>query len=243
MKFFCYLPLGWPSLEKSLEIARLYRENGCDGFEVSFPTDDPHREGEYIASRMKEAFALCGDYDIYMKAITELLTELPNTQIFPMVYQKVVRTIGAERFADFCTENGIDTILSADMNDSSIRDTLKRRGIKIASPVTIDMRESDIEQALENDGFVYISAFPRNPALYEGKNAMSLADRISKLKLLGLADRPFYCGGGIKKPEDIAKIRAACGDGFFLGSSLMSLYENTEELVDTVKAFSKAANN
>ena len=46
---------------------------------------------------------------------------------------------------------------------------------------------------------------------------------------MSVSPEPIYCGAGIKCPEDAAKVKAAGGNGFFVGSSIIKLYEKPEE--------------
>ena len=51
---------------------------------------------------------------------------------------------------------------------------------------------------------------------------------------------PIYCGGGIRKAEDVWTLREAGADGFFLGTSLLTLVDEPEKFVETVKMFKSA---
>lgn len=240
MKTICYLSCGFPTIERSIDIARLYAMGGCDALELSFPAINPHREGAYIAERMQIAYKACSDYDAYMDATISYSKEYPQVEIFPLLYEEVILKIGAEKIVEFCKKANITTILSADFNDEHARTVVLENGIKIASPVTIKMEEADIKNALRNNGFVYMSAIPRNAEA--AKNALPLETRIKKLKDLGI-NRPFYCGGGIKTPEDVKLIKSAGGDGFFLGSTLMDLYDRTDEMLALLREYKKAADH
>ena len=54
---------------------------------------------------------------------------------------------------------------------------------------------------------------------------------------------PIYCGAGIKCPEDAARVKAAGGDGFFVGSSIIKLYEKPDELVKLIQEYKQAVQN
>ena len=41
MKMIGYLSLGYPTLEKSIEMADIYTEHGCDAVEISIPGPNP----------------------------------------------------------------------------------------------------------------------------------------------------------------------------------------------------------
>ena len=48
MNLICYLSNGYPTIEKSIEVAQTYVSAGCDMIEIDFPSRDPFLEGEFI---------------------------------------------------------------------------------------------------------------------------------------------------------------------------------------------------
>lgn len=65
MNLICYLCNGYPSIEKSVEMAKLYEQAGCDIIEIDFPSRNPYLESELIQSRMAKALEACDDYSGY----------------------------------------------------------------------------------------------------------------------------------------------------------------------------------
>ena len=51
---------------------------------------------------------------------------------------------------------------------------------------------------------------------------------------------PIYCGAGIKEPEDAARVKAAGGNGFFVGSSIIKLYSEPDKLAEMIRAYKDA---
>ena len=48
---------------------------------------------------------------------------------------------------------------------------------------------------------------------------------------------PIYCGAGIKCPDDARKVKEAGGDGFFVGSSIIKLYDEPDKLVALIREY------
>lgn len=90
MKLICFLSYGYPSIPRSIEIARQYVEAGCDVLEIDLPSAAPYLEGEYIAGRMKAALASCGDYEEYMAGIVEIKRDNPNAEIILLCYENTL---------------------------------------------------------------------------------------------------------------------------------------------------------
>jgi len=93
-----YLPVGFPSLDESIEAAIALVENGADIVELGLPYSDPVMDGLVIQEatqtalangfRLKDAFSA-------VRAITERI----SAPILVMTYWNPVVQYGVERFA------------------------------------------------------------------------------------------------------------------------------------------------
>ncbi|MEG1754286.1 MAG: tryptophan synthase subunit alpha, partial [Christensenella sp.] len=102
IKMICYLSCGYPTVERSMEMAEYYIEGGCDAIEMSIPPKDPYRDGPFIQDLMRKALAGCDDYDFYLENIRKFAIKHPNTELFLLLYHEVIMSIGYEKLADFC---------------------------------------------------------------------------------------------------------------------------------------------
>lgn len=240
MKTICYLSGGYPSMERSYAMAELYVEGGCDAIEWSLPPKDPYMEMDYIAEKMAVARAACDDYDCYLDEIARFKRAYPHMEVYLLLYQECVFDIGVDKLARFCNENGIDTIITADFNEPVALGILACSGIHVAPFVSFEMREEMVQTALTSQTFVYLQAMPyanqRTPDFDMG----TLKRCVDTLRAKGL-ERPIYCGGGIRSPQEIPFIRQSGGDGFFIGSSVMQYYDEPEKLLETLRGYKAAA--
>lgn len=241
MKTICYLAGGYPTMEKSVEMAKKYIEGGCDAIEWSLPPEDGYMDPVYIAEKMKIAYDNCSDYNLYLKKLENFIKDYPDIEIFLLLYQETMEEIGVERLIKFLKENNIDTIISANLNNKELKKELEDKGIKIAVSVTYKMTNDEIEKALDSDGFVYMQAMPTKEDIENGLDKTNLEKSIKKLRKIGI-DRPIYCGVGIRKPEDVDFIRESGGQGYFLGSGIMKYYDEPEKLVSEIKKYKEIAN-
>lgn len=240
MKTICYLSGGYPSLEKSYEMAKLYAEGGCDAIEWSLPAKDPYLEMDYIAEKMAAARAQCSDYARYLADIARFKREYPHMEVYLLLYQECVFDIGVEELARFCTGNGIDTIITADFNEPAATARLAQSGVHVAPFVSFQMKPQMVAEALKSQTFVYMQAMPYANERTPDFDWDTLKNCIAGLRRQGLRC-PVYCGGAIRSPEEVAFIRASGGDGFFIGSSVMQYYGQPEKLLETLRAYKAAA--
>jgi tryptophan synthase alpha chain len=240
MKTICYLAGGYPTMEKSLEMAALYLKGGCDAIEWSFPPKDPYLDPEYIAEKMRIARMGCEDYAVYLEELAGFKKRYPQAEVFLLLYQETVFDIGLKHLVAFCCKNGIDTLISADLSDPSAKTFLMNNGIQIAASVSYTMMPRELEMALSSNGFVYVQAMPTKADLDAGRGPETLKECIQKLRELGI-NRPVYCGVGIRSPKDVKLIKASGGEGFFIGSSVMQHYDDPGKLVQTIREYKEAA--
>ena len=240
MKLIAYLSGGYPTMEKSIQMAEAYVAGGCDAIEWNFPPRNPYMEAGYIAEKMAQARSQCDNYDIYMEQLARFKEKEPQAVVIPMLYQETVLDIGAGRLAEYLRTNGMDTVITADIEAPEILGEFDRCGIKIAPFVSFRMEETAVRRAVESKGFVYMQAMPAAAERTPDFDWNTLKRCIDTLREKGV-DRPIYCGGGIRTADDVRLIKKSGGDGFFLGSSLMEYYGEPDRLKAVIGEFRRAA--
>lgn len=238
VKVICYLCGGYPSVDESMAMAEHYVKGGCDAIECSLPPKDPNRDGEFIRNLMHIAYEKCHDYEVYLQAIKKFKQKHPETEVFLLLYNEVIMKIGADRLRDFCKETGIQYVISGDLKDEKMIEIFREYGIKLARVANYKMQEEDIQRCIETDGFTYMQAFP-NPGQYI-KPGFEELDVCMKYLRERKVSEPIYCGGGIKGPADAARVKAAGGNGFFVGSSIIKLYDDPEALEKLIREYKDA---
>lgn len=236
MKLICYLSNGYRTFGETLRLAKIYFDAGCDILELDIPSKNPYLEGEYIKNRMLEALRNCDDYDKYFNAFIEIKKQNPNKKIIVLSYENTVKEIGKEVFADFCVNNNFLDVIYVGLEDEKIKDYLLSRGIKISCYVRFCMDEKEIESAEKSNGFVYMQAKPIGVEI--NPKFKTLKDCIAELRRRGI-DREIYCGVGVAATDDYKMVLNSNGDGVFVGSSVLKLYDNEKGLKKTIEEFKK----
>ena len=147
--------------------------------------------------------------------------------------------IGAEKLGEFCEKHHIVNVISGDLHDPEAIAALRKHGVKLARSVNYKMNEDDIQRCIHTDGFTYMQAFP-SEGQYVKPGFEELETCIRYLRERKVSE-PIYCGAGIKSPADAARVKAAGGQGFFVGSSIIKLYDTPEKLVELIREYKKAA--
>lgn len=232
-----YIISGWPSIEKTKEMVDRYVEHGVCALQFDMPSADPSRESEFIQERMRHARSLYGDgYYVYMDALREIRAKYPQLEIHLVVYPDVIETIGLEKFADFCLEINVYSLLA--MNPEMMK-YLNSRGIATASFIGYDTSDKAIEMAKSNDNqIVFVSnangrTIPR-PGLVTWK------DRIRFIRDAGVK-APIFGVTGISTAQQLQEVKEAGADGAYIGTIMMKLWDNEPELWKQLDAFQAVA--
>ena len=114
IKTICYLSFGYPTIEKSIEMAGRYIEGGCDAIEVSIPPKDPYRDSAFLQELYRVALAQTDDYSKYLEGIGRMTEQYPSTEFFFVLYHEVIMAIGAEKLGEFCEKHHIVNVISGD---------------------------------------------------------------------------------------------------------------------------------
>ena len=146
--------------------------------------------------------------------------------------------IGVDKLVAFMKKHNInDIIYAGNIDHPEVKAKLIEEGIGICCPVNHHMVEKDIEEAVHTNGFTYMEA---RPLTGSKEGFEELAPCIKYLRERGI-DRPIYCGVGIHTVEDVVYAKEAGGDGVFIGSTLIKLYDRPEEMKKTIAQFKAAA--
>ena len=234
MKLICYLSNGYPTIEASIRMAETYVQAGCDIIEIDFPSHNPYLESEYISSRMAKALEACSDFDRYMEGMIETKRRLPQTTFILMVYENTIEEIGYEKFVAFCLKNDFRDMILVGIKDDVIKNKLIAAGIRVSCYVQFDLKDAEVAYAKQSNGFVYLQAKPAPGQLRSGYP--TLKDCIRYLRKQGI-DAPIYCGVGIHQPEDAAKAKEAGADAVFVGSTILKLHDQPEQLAKKIREF------
>ena len=100
-----YLPLGFPTVRRSIDAAKILVDSGFDVIELGFPYSDPAMDGPVI----QEATTLALERGTHLDDLLEATAELNDygTSVVSMTYWNPVNWYGTAEFAkDFASAGG-----------------------------------------------------------------------------------------------------------------------------------------
>lgn len=215
-----YLPVGFPTLDESVEAAVALVENGVDVLELGLPYSDPVMDGPVIQAATQQAlqrgFRLADGFEAVRR-----ITERTDAPVLIMTYWNPVVQYGVDHFADDLAAAGGAGLITPDLIPDEAADWIaasERTGLDrvfLAAPTSTDAR---IAQAVEQSrGFVYaVSTMGIT-------GARSDVDQAARTLVSRLADAgsPASCVGlGISTAAQVAEV-LAYADGAIVGSALV----------------------
>lgn len=109
-----YFPVGYPSLQESVEAAIAMCQNGVDVLELGVPYSDPVMDGPVIQDATKEALERGFKLKQVFEAVSQI-TSAVNTPVLVMTYWNPVMQYGIERFANDLAASGGAGLITPDL--------------------------------------------------------------------------------------------------------------------------------
>ncbi|HZZ97638.1 MAG TPA: tryptophan synthase subunit alpha [Jatrophihabitantaceae bacterium] len=215
-----YLPVGYPSIELSIEAMRAMVEGGCDIIEVGVPYSDPVMDGPTIQAAaepavragvgLRDAFgAVAGVVDAGAAAVI-------------MTYWNPVERYGVSRFASSLAQAGGSGAITPDLIPDEAAAWLEASDVEhldrifLVAPSSSDRRI--VATAAASRGFVYAAAVMgvTGARTSVGDAAATLVGRVRSL-----APEATVCVGlGVSTGDQAAKV-AGFADGVIVGSAFV----------------------
>jgi len=215
-----YLTAGYPSIERSLDLARGFVRAGALALEIGIPFSDPIADGPDIqrASEWALREKVGARESLDLVATLRRESEIP---IVIMTYANPVLRVGLERFGKAALAAGVDGVLVSDLPPDESPESwraLDEAGldtIVLIAPTTSDER---LPQLLARArGFVYCLA-RTGVTGRGGGEAGALDQRIAAIRRH--TSLPVAVGFGVSNAEDARRLRGLA-DAVVVGAAFM----------------------
>lgn len=237
MKLIGYIPGGYPTLQESIRTAETFLAGGADGLEFSLPPLDPSAEGPFIAERMRKAYALCSDYDMYVEELTSLREKHPGIELILLVFAETVENIGREKFIGICKKLRVKDLVAPGIWEyPELVEYLEARGVYIQRPVHYHYNEEELERARQAKSVIYMQGYPGPDQVFTDEKVNHPAALIKLLRDNGVT-ADIYCGVGVHTPDHIPELVEGGAQAFYVGSGVLKGDVSGSELLSRVKAF------
>jgi tryptophan synthase alpha chain len=214
-----YLPVGFPSVEGSLEAMRILVDSGVDIVEVGVPYSDPVMDGPVIQDAAVRALETGVHLTDAFKATRAVVDA--GAAALVMTYWNPVLRYGVDRFADDLAEAGGSGLITPDLIPdeagawTAAADRLGLDKVFLVAPSSTPDRLARVTAACR--GFVYATAVMgvTGARASVGEAAHDLVARTREHTEL-----PVCVGLGVSTGEQAAQV-GRFADGVIVGSALV----------------------
>jgi tryptophan synthase alpha chain len=239
--FIPFVVAGDPDFETSLEIVKVFVENGADALEIGFPFSDPVADGPTVQIADIRALKAGMTAEIGFEFIRRI-REFTDIPIGVLTYYNLIYKMGLDKFYEMAKDNGANAILAADLPPEEAKDAVEAarknnvQQIFMVAQTTSNERLQEITKLCS--GFLYVVAVMGiTGARSEIKT--TTVELIKRIK--SHSDIPISVGFGISKPEHVREVISAGADGAIVASAILNIItenlENKEEMLQKVGKF------
>jgi tryptophan synthase alpha chain len=215
-----YLPIGYPSVEMSIEAIRALVEGGVDAVEVGIPYSDPVIDGPTIQRATEHAVRNgVGLHDVF-RAVTAVADA--GAAAVTMGYWNQVERFGVERFAAELAAAGGSGAITPDLIPDEAGEWIAASDahdldrVFLVAPSSTDDRV--VSTAAASRGFVYATAVM---GVTGAREAVGDAAEVLVRRVRTLAPDTTVCVGlGVSNGAQAAQV-ASFADGVIVGSALV----------------------
>ncbi len=234
----CYFMAGYPTLNKSFEVAKTLIENGADILEIGVPFSDPVADGTTIQvaheKAVKDGITILNALELAKR----IKDEYKNIPLILMTYYNPIFIYGEEKFCLKAKEYGIDGIIVPDLppeEATNLKNLANKNGISViflAAPTS----NTDRIKLIGNytDSFIYYVSLTGITGARDKLPWEELEHNVNSIKRT--TKKPVVVGFGVSKGEHVERL-SKIADGVVVGSAIVKLQGsyNLEGLRNLVK--------
>jgi len=222
-----YFPIGYPTIDDSIEAAVAMCESGVDVLELGIPYSDPVMDGLVIQKATEEAlengFRLADAFDAIKK-----ITSRVQAPVLVMTYWNPVLAYGVERFASDLAGSGAAGAITPDLIPDeaaqwiAATDAHQLDRVFLATPSSSDLRVGSAGSS--SRGFVYAVSTMGITGAREDLDSQAKAV-VSKVRA-NSPESVTAVGIGISTEDQVRQVNSYA-DGAIVGSSIIAAYASS----------------
>ncbi len=232
-----YTMTGFPSLDESMQIARVLAENGADFLEIGLPFSDPIADGPVIQAASHVGLQNGATLKTLLEEVQKLKLKIP---LILMSYLNPLLSYGVPQSFSALKRAGFSGLIIPDLpveEADEWRMLAKSTGVDLillAAPVSSEARLKKIAAA--SSGFVYCVSVAGTTGIR--RHLPPGGPRLVK-RLRKLTDKPLAVGFGVSTPEQVRKL-VKTADGVIVASRILQAIVAGEDFAALVRSLKQA---
>ncbi len=216
-----YIPAGFPSQKKCIDVIKVLADCGVDAVEIGFPYSDPVMDGPTIQAAADMSLRNgTGAAEVFATVNAASATDMATVV---MTYWNPIEKYGVKRFARDLAANGGSGVITPDLTIEEAQDWLNEsssadvNSIFVVAPSTNNERLAKV--TAQCSGFIYAASLMGVTGARSdiSQSAAELVGRIRKV-----SDLPIAVGLGVSTGEQAREI-ATFADGVIVGSAFIKI--------------------
>jgi tryptophan synthase alpha chain len=239
--FLPYFPVGYPTVDESLDVITQLAEAGVDGFEIGVPFSDPLADGPTIQAATQVALENGVTLRKCLDAVRALRGRGVEQPMLLMSYLNPLLAYGVNAFVRDAKAAGAQGLIVPDLPPEEaglFSDACSREGLAMVfflAPTSDERRIALVNQAAT--GFIYVVALTG----VTGARTELPADLKAFIdRVRAHSDKPLVLGFGISTPEQARSMNGLV-DGFIVGSALVKAGKDGAQAAGALAARLRAA--
>jgi tryptophan synthase alpha chain len=221
-----YFTIGFPTLDKSLEVIKSISQSGADLIELGIPFSDPLADGPTIQHSTQKALEGGTNVARCLELVADLRERGVEQPLLLMGYYNPILAYGLVRFVEMAAAAGADGFIIPDLplEEASEMEAACRNQqcalIYLVAPTSPMDRISQI--AAHATGFLYLVSLT---GVTGARDTLpdNLQDFVQRVR--ASTRIPLAVGFGISTPEQARSV-GQIADGVIVGSALIRTVEN-----------------
>lgn len=238
--FMPYFPLGFPTVEASVDVIEGLARGGADLIEVGLPFSDPLADGPVIQRATQVALQNGMTVARGLQAVAELRRREVSIPLVLMGYYNPMLAYGLARLAAEAAQAGADGFIVPDLppeEAAELEAALGEHGlplVRMLAPTTPPERAARVLAGAK--GFAYLVSLTGVTGA-RSEVAAGLEAFVARTREMA-AGLPLCVGFGISTPEQAGAV-GRLADGIIVGSACVKALEHAADPAREAEAFAR----
>lgn len=235
-----YFPLGYPSLETSLDVIKALAQAGADLIELGIPFSDPLADGPTIQQASQIALAQGMSVPTALGMAGQLRQQGVQQPCLFMSYLNPLLAYGLEAFIRDASRAGVDGLIIPDLpleESSPVRRLCQAHDLALIPLIPPNLATARVAQIVQDaTGFLYLVSVTGVTGVRDSLPP-DLGDFIRRVRQI--TPLPLAVGFGIASPDQVQALYPLA-DGVIVGSALIRAVASSNQPVEAAADFLRA---
>lgn len=235
--FMPYFPLGYPTIDSSVDIIEALAKNGADLIEVGLSFSDPLADGPVIQQATQIALQNGITLKKALACVAELRRRGVTIPLILMGYYNPILSFGLKNYVKAAGSAGADGFIIPDLPPEEAAEFEALCGdlplISMLAPTTPPERMAEI--ASNAKGFIYLVSVT---GVTGSRQQVSSGLEVLVNQIKACTSTPVCVGFGIGTPEQARQV-ASFADGVIVGSACVRTIGESDNPVEEAKRFAR----